>query len=358
MNLLKRFLVNFFLIGVIFYLSAEEPLNRTEIFRSNSNGLSLVPIKEKDVKKYKYFLKVFISDNLTQKKVLYKDNKEFKKWEYKYFAQIKNEETYYKDGKIINIVFFDANGHKIKEEEYKNESKIKETQYAYNQEGLVELETVINLLNKQTTTIKYRYDSEYRIKQIEKNYPDGKVVYWESFLSGKGIMSKEYYTLKGEIYTFWYNENGQETNGEIRQTGENETLKVEWNNTYTNKGIREKREETNYVLNKKINSWYNKDGKEIKIEIYIDNALETLEFYDYNKDKKIISYKIIKDLTETETRYDYDANGENDKTYYYENNRLKRFVQKNKDGSRTETLYSKNGVNVILNYDESANLIN
>jgi hypothetical protein len=216
---------------------------------------------------------------------------------------------------------------------------------------LVDVENAYSVLNKSTTITKYRYDDNFTIKQIEKNYPDNRVVYWEAFFTPKGIIQKEFYTLKEERYIFLYNENGQEISGEIRDLV-NDKVKKEWTTSYTTNGKMQKREESNYVLGKKILTWYNSSNKETKIETYSGSRLDSIESFQYNDKNKVILYEIIIGLVSNKEFYDYDKSDKIIKITYYENEVLKKIVDNNEDGTRTETLISGKNSRVIIQYDK------
>ena len=360
MILSKKFLVSLIFLHTLFLLYTQDEIiveNKTEFYRSNSNGLSLVLVDEKDTNDYKFFLRIEYREGKMTEKTLYKENKEFKKWQFIYNDNYISQESYYKEEKLLQKYFYNNLNHKIREEEFKNEKMIKSSVYKYNDEGLVNLETVTNLISNQITIIKYRYDNLFRIKQIEKIYPDGRVVYWESFLSPKGIIIKEYYTLKGEIYTFWYSQTGQEISGEIKEKNETEKIKVSWENFYTKRGLREKKIENNFDLNKKTITLFNKDGKETKIETYSDDELLTIEYYDYDSEKRITYYKIIKDLNINEVFYKYNDNDEIINTRILENEKLVKQINKNEDGSREETIYTKNNIKILIKYNRDGVII-
>ena len=121
----------------------------------------------------------------------------------------------------------------------------------------------MNALNNAKTITNYRYDDNFTIKQIEKKYPDDRIVYWEAFFTAKGIIQKEFYTLKEERYIFLYNENGQETSGEIRDLLKDK-IKREWKTSYTANGKMEKKEELNHNLGKKISHGIIRATKKLK----------------------------------------------------------------------------------------------
>ena len=212
MNLLKIFLINIILI-VNFYLFPDTII---KYFRSNSNGLQLVLINYQKTAEYKYFVKSYYTDNIENRRMLFKENKEYKRWAYYYSKGYLNFEEIYTNNIIKEDYRYDTSGHIIKKNEYKDGKVLRNYSYHYNNAGLVDIESMVNALNNAKTITNYRYDDNFTIKQIEKKYPDDRIVYWEAFFSSKGIIQKEFYTLKEERYIFLYNENGQETSGEIR----------------------------------------------------------------------------------------------------------------------------------------------
>ena len=363
--------------------------NRTEYYRSNSNGLTLVEIKDAERMGYKFVLQVDYDDNKESVKILYRTGTEIKRWEYSYSAGMLNSESYIKEGVLSEIYYYDRQGHKIREENYKNGQIIKVSTFSYNREGLVSLESTESKISNQVTETRYRYDNLFRIKQIARTYPDGHVVYWESFLSDKGILIKEYYTLDEEKYVFYYNQFGQEVSGQIlaieemeeevkaeekdsksdtkdKKDGENksekkmvktERVKSQWENTYIEKGLREQKVEENFELGKKVITNYNKDGKEIKIQIFFDDVISSIEYYDYDSDKRVIYYKIIQDLNKNETFYKYNADGDVVSTRYVENGKTKKEVINHPNGNREEIIYTRTNAKISKMYDADGNLV-
>ena len=364
--------------------------NRTEYYRSNSNGLTLVEINETERMGYKFVLQVDYDDNRESVKILYRTGTEIKRWEYSYSSGMLNSESYIKEGVLSEIYYYDRQGHKIREENYKNGQIIKVSTFSYNREGLVSLESTESKISNQVIETRYRYDNLFRIKQIARTYPDGHVVYWESFLSDKGILVKEYYTLDEEKYVFYYNQFGQEVSGQIlaieekeeevkadenetkkdgkdAKSGENdkpekkmvktERVKSQWENTYIEKGLREQKVEENFELGKKVITNYNKDGKETKIQIFFDDVISTIEYYDYDSDKRVIYYKIIQDLNKNETFYKYNADGDVISTRYAENGKTKKEVINHPNGNREEIIYTRTNAKISKMYDADGNLI-
>lgn len=356
MNLLKIFFLNIIIFIVAFHLYPE---TKVQLFRSNSNGLQLIEIDEAQKDEFKFTLYVYTTDELLEKKVLYKENLETKKWEYKYNGTYLSHEKYYKDQLITAEYRYDSEGHKIKQVEYKNNNKIKVITFRYNEDGLVDREEIINLVNNTTINVKYRYDRLFRIKQIEKRHPDGNIVYWEAFFTDKGIIQKEHYTLEDERYTFWYNKYGQEVKGEIRtmdgmKEGE---LKKEWISTYTKKGRKDKKEEINYDLNQSIKTWYNSSFKEIRVELYKDDSIFSIDIYDYDEDNRMIFHEYIQDLNSEKKFYKYNENGDMVKSAHYVNDKLKKMITFYEDGTRKEVFYGKNNKKIEMIFDSEDRII-
>jgi|GEM_PF-1161381 len=355
MNLLKIFLLNLIIIQININVYSAT----IKYFSSNSNGLELLKITPSNTNKYQYILKITYTEKIPIKKILYKNSKEFKRWEYYYNNGLLYHEKYYKDKQIKETYNYDSAGHKIKQIEYKNNEKIKETTYQYNKDGLVDIEKIYNPMNKTTITVKYRYDRNFRIKQIEKKYPDGRLVFWESFFTTKGIILKEYYTLKSEKFTFWYNENGQEMKGEVTEIKDDNTeeLKKEWVTSYKENGRILKKEENDYVRNKKTITWYNDNYKEKKVETYIKNELSSIDRYDYTKTNKISFHERIEDLDSIKTYYEYSKDDKLIRSMHYNNDELKKIVIYNEDESKKEILYGENNRKIIIEYDKKGNII-
>ncbi|MCK4796528.1 MAG: hypothetical protein KAT05_04060 [Spirochaetes bacterium] len=356
---MRTFFLSFCFFILPFYLNAAL---QKDIYRSNSNGLMLVKIEPSEIKDYKHILYVYLidgTDDKIKKKVLLEDDKEIKRWLYYYTDNFLYHEKYYKQKEIKEAYRYDSDGHKIKQEEYKNNKKIRITTYQYNNDGLVDIERILNLLNKQTIFVRYRYDSDYRIKQIEKKYPDGRLVYWEAFFSDKGIIQKEFYTLKEERFTFWYNENGQEIKGEIKEITEEkeEKIKKEWITLYSDIGKKESKEENNYIIGKKIKTWYNSNYKETRVETYKNDEIFTIEMYDYNKNNKVTYYEKIKDLNSTKITYLYNENDNMIKSQHYQDDKLKKIITYNEDNSRNELLFGRYNKKILIEYDRNGKII-
>jgi len=266
---LKKYLnrILLFLLFTLFplLLAAEEankPVEVEELFRSNANGLALVAIEPDERDQFSYVLTVLSLEygpegnttRIPRRKRLYQDKVEIKRWDYIYSeSNMLTREKYYKGGKIAEQYRYDGKGHKTSMTEYKNQKRIRTTSYRYNKHGLVHYEEIYSVLRKQKTVMRYRYDKYFRIKQIEKRYPDGRIVYWEAFFSQIGIILKEYYTLDDEIFTFLYDKNGQETGGVVKSIDDegNKEVKLEWDNYYSQSGKKERKVTQNYLIDKK-----------------------------------------------------------------------------------------------------------
>ncbi len=360
-NSARKNILRIFFLSIIIFIFNLQIFSQDSIsyFRSNSNGLKLVQINSNQLKNYKYTLKVFSGGNVDYRKILFKDNNEIKRWEYYYKGGYLDYEKYYKDNSIKEDYNYDILNHLLRKGEYKDNKKIKETTYTYNNEGLVDLEKVLNLLNNSYFIIKYRYDNAFRIKQIEKKYSDNRLVYWEAFFNDKGIIQKEYYILENEKYTFWYNENGQEIKGEIVLLDkEEDNIKKAWKTYYSKIGNLERKEEINYMLEREIKTWFNKKNKELKKEIYIKGNLETIEAFDYDNKDRLAYYELINDLNSTKYLYKYDDKDNLIRTQHYENNILKKDISYNiKDQTRTEIFFSKNNKKIMVKYDKDGKII-
>ena len=170
-------------------------------------------------------------------------------------------------------------------------------------------------------------------------------------------MTKEYYTLKNKIYTFYYNQDGQEIKGEILNKDSNKIIK-EWENIYTKKGgKKEKKIEKNNETNEIKISYYNLDSMESKIEYYKKEILEKIEKFEYDNDKNLINYKLIDGLNIIEINYEYDDKKDLIKKITYDNNSLKKIENFNKDGTIDEVIVTKNGIKIFIKYDSNKNII-
>ena len=329
-----------------------------EYYRSNANGLMLLKITPEEVKEFKYVVLVDTSGDLVFSKLLYKDNTEIKKWTYTYQGNMLESEMYYKERVLTEESKYDRNAHKTLFIEYHNGKILKTTKYQYNSDGVVDREEIYNYMTKETNILRYKYDRNFRIKQIEKK-TGNKTVYWESFYTGKGIILKEYYSLKDEMFTFYYNENGQELRGEVKKIlpDKTETVKVSWENFYTDDGLRDRKDEENFELDTRTITWYNKNSKERRIESYSENELVSVEEFEYNEDNKILYYKKVYDLNLQEIRYKYDTNGELAETKTYEDRVLKKETKFFPNGTRTETIYSRNMMKFTTTYDREGNVV-
>lgn len=360
-SLKKKNILKIFFLSIFILLLNLTVFSQTSIsyYRSNSNGLKLVKIGSNQLKNYTYTLKVFSTGRIDNKRILYKSNKETKRWEYYYKSGYLYNEKYFKDNKIKEDYNYDFAGHMIKKAEFKDDKQIRNITYKYNSDGLVDVERVLNNLNNSVSIIKYKYDSGFRIKQIEKKLPDGRLVYWEAFFDNKGIIQKEYYTLENERYIFWYNENGQEIKGEIIFLDrEEDNIKKIWNTYYSEKGNLERKEETNFILDREIKTWYNTKNKELRKEVYKKGTLETIENFDYDDKDRLIYYEIIEDLSSKKVTYQYDDNDNIIRTKQYEDDELKKDISYNiEDGSRIEILISKSNNKIMIKYDKDNNII-
>lgn len=117
----------------------------------------------------------------------------------------------------------------------------------------------------------------------------------------------------------------------------------------------QKKEESNYVLGKKIFTWYNSSNKETKVETYSGNKLDLIELFQYNDKNKVIVYEIITGLVSNKEFYEYDKSDKIIKITYYENEVLKKEIVNNDDGTRIETLFSGKNNRVIIHYDKDGN---
>lgn len=369
MNLSKKYYFKHTIFLFILLFLSTNSINsdkKIELYRSNSNGLALVKITSSKLSKYKYILRQNYLNDVLQNKILFKNNKEDKKWEYNYSNKLLSRERYYKKGKIEEEYRYDSLGHKIKQIDYNNNKQIRFITYKYNKQGLVEKTELLNLINNKTTFVKYKYDETFRINQIEKDYPDGRVVYWEAIFSSKGIIIKEFYTLQNEEFSFIYNESGQELTGEVKEINKDEKdkIKLKWNNYFSTSGKKSKRIEFDYLLDKKTIFWYNENGLEKKIETYYADKISTIEKYEYNEDNNILKYIKIKDLNKEEIDYFYDKNNKDKdnknklkKTKQYNNDILKKETFFNENGNSIVIVYSKNNKKILIEYDKDENII-
>ena len=242
---------------------------RTEIYRSNFNGLMLLKIEESQKKDYSFVLINESNGEKLLKKTLFEKEKEIKRWEYAYTLQdILREESYYRNDELTQRTIYNELGHKTLFIEFRDGKIAKNTRYEYNKDGLVALEEIDDQYLDRKNKVRYRYDEFFRIKQIVTELYDGRVMYWDSFFTPKGIISKEYYTLQDKKYIFYYNENGQETQGEVfvaNKEGEDELFQS-WSNTYASNGARAMKDEINVSTNVRSRIWYDENGREIKEE--------------------------------------------------------------------------------------------
>ncbi len=354
--ILRIFFLSIFIVIFNLSISAQSAMS---YYRSNSNGLKLVKINFNQLNKYKYTLKVFSQGRLDSKKILYNGNKEIKRWEYFYKSGYLSYEKYYKNNEIREDYSYDFVGHMIRKGEYKEKNKIKDITYRYNSDGLVDVERVSNLINNSSFTVKYRYDSGFRIKQIEKKHSDGRIIYWEAFFNDKGIIQKEFYTLEDERYTFWYNETGQEIKGEIVLLDKKEdNVKKAWKTFYTDKGNIDRKEEINFLLDREIKTWFNNKNKELRKEVYKKGTLETIDVFNYDTKNRLTFYENIEDLSSKKIIYKYDDNDNLIRTQHYENNELKKDVSFNiEDGTRIEILISKSNNKIMVKYGKDGKMI-
>lgn len=354
-NSLKIFFLNIFLLIIPHLFFSQSSL---EIYKSNYNGLKLVKINQSEAINQKYVLYSYFENKNEVRRTLYENGKIIKKWFYYYTGDYLSLEKEYNETELILESRYNNKRHKIKKEDYKNNKKIKVTTYEYNSDGLVEKETVYNLTNNQTIYITYRYDKAFQIKQIERKYIDGKFIFWDCFFNEKRIIQKEVYTLKDEVYTFWYNEGGQETKGLIVSIGDDgkEIKKKDWENFYSEKGKKIKKIENEYNVNRKKIIFYNDNFLETRIETYQKEIAVSIETFEYNKDNLVTLYQKIEGLTSDKTVYTYDEKKELVKTVHYTNDAIKKIVEYNSDKSRLETIFLRDK-QIQVKYDKDGKII-
>ncbi len=344
------------------FLVSNTWLNADSVFtwyRSNSNGLMLLVIPEAKRGSHIYTLRVEKQDDLIYEKVLYKEKAVYKKWMNSYSNNLLVSSRYYLENKLVEEVFYSPQGHKVKLKEYKGSDLIRESDYKYNKEGLVESESVFNPIGNSTTTTRYRYDNQFKIKQIIKNMPDGKEIYWDVVFDAKGIVSREYYTLNDELFTFYYDSNGLELKGEVRRIvdGKEGDLKIEWQTTYSSSGHRIQKIETNYLINKTTTTLFNKDGLETKITTeYRDRGVVT-ELFEYNQDKKVTSYSKTENLRLNLIKYRYINNTTLAAEQHYNDGVLVREFYYNDDGTKKEVVITSGGARIVIIYDRNGTII-
>lgn len=333
-------------------------------FRSNYNGLLLLEIKEDRKDEFLFYARAqYNEEELLTGKVIFQEGNEIKRWEYFYTEGVRSSEKFYKDGVLAEHIFYDAQEHKSRQLEYKKGKMIRSSDYSYNKNGLVYLEVIKNYVTDKTIRVKYKYDKYFRIKQIIKEFDDGKVIYWDAFFSSKGIITKEYYTLDDEVYIFYYNLSGRELKGEVvGKENEKETIKITWENSYDSQGIKIQKEEYNYVLQKRINTFYNKDGKETKIAEYVQDSegnyeLELITEYEYDEESRIKTVKTNEGLDEVIIQYTYNPAGKVGSEKHIIDGSLKKEVIFEESGGRTEIIYGKSDVTVRVRYDRDGNIL-
>ncbi len=351
---MKEFLISILLLINFFILNA---FTEIQFYRSNYNGLLLLNIKESEKSQYKHVVKSIITDEKLISKTLYEKDKEVKRWEYIYSEDKLREENYYKDFNLTEKFIYDTAGHKLNLVEYRDGRIMKNTSYEYNKDGLLSKEIINDLYLNRVNSILYRYDSQYRIKQIITEMHDGKIVYWDSFFTAKGIIVKEYYTLKDKRYIFYYNPNGQEIKGEVLSIDtagvEKETLK--WDNIYSKAGIRILKDETNLITKKQIKTWYDEDGRDIKEHILSENAIEMIKEKAFDDKDNLIMEKQIVGLNIKQTNFYYKEKLY--KTETIENGIIKEIETIHDDGSKNVLIYGTNNVVIEMTYDVDGNKI-
>jgi hypothetical protein len=304
-NSLKEFLISLFLIFSVVFLTSNDIV---EYYRSNYNGLLLLRIKESEINEFRYVTKNIVSGDKIIIKTLFDNNKEIKRWEYSYIDDRLREENFFQDFKLKEKHLYNSNGHKLNFIEYRDGNMMKNTSYEYNNDGLVSKEIINDIYLDRVNTVRYRYDEGYRIKQIITEMYDGRVVYWDSFFTVKGIIVKEYYTLDDKRYIFYYNSNGQEVKGEVILINDEEKVSLYWENTYSSAGFRLLKDEINYINNRRIKTWYDNSGREIKEHIIADNKIISIKEREFDKDDRIIVEKEVVGLHIKQVNYHYKKN--------------------------------------------------
>ncbi len=340
-NLLIKSLVSIFFLFLVFAVNPE----KIEFYRSNYNGLLLLKIEQSEISKYKYVIKQILNEqNNPVSRQLFSDNKEVKNWFYNYNGEFLSEEVFQKEGLIAGRDYYDSKGHKILTEEYNNGEIIIKTRFGYNKDGLVSEENIENYKTGKTMTVLYKYDSDFRIKQIIKKFSDGKVVYWDSTFTNKGIITKEYYTMDNETYSFYYNGNGQEIKGEVFviNPGKEPEKKIYWELSYE-QGIKKKKEEINYQLDLKSITYYDKDGRDLRMDVFRDDVFDSSTYYRYDKEGNVAYKKEVKGLFIKEWFNRYVDNKLSE-TLLMENRIKKKFEKFYPEGKTESIFMSKNKV--------------
>ncbi|MCG8572303.1 MAG: hypothetical protein MJB14_19390 [Spirochaetes bacterium] len=351
---IKKILIIFNYI-ILFVLSAS---SFDRLYQSNYNGLELLEINYSQIADYQYYLRVNYEDDRIIAKYLYDDKDEIKRWEFYYAGDRVFKEIYYKDKVINELYLYDTENHKTQQEEYKNGKILITKKYQYNNEGLVNFEENYNHISAETTKIHYKYDSKFRIKQIIKEFPDGKIVYWDAFFTNKGIITKEYYTLNNETYIFFYNSRGQELKGEVITIEDDEEIKkIFWEIQYSDEGVRIEKEEVNYLLNLKTITQYNSDGREKAVKTYQQDELKSIYLYEYDNQGRVLEMISLIDLLEKKVIYTYDSEDQVIEEKHFENNELKKNIFYRNKIKTKEIIFSKDNLKIIMEYDEQGNLV-
>lgn len=351
---MREYLISFFLFFCFLFSYSQA---REEYYRSNYNGLKLLKIEKAQIPKYKFVVKDIIENELIVKRFLFDTEEEIKRWEFVFVDGKLREEKYYKEKKMVEKYVYDAIGHKINQIEFRNDEVSRNIIYEYNKNGLVNKEYINDIFMNRTNKVTYKYDSSFRIKQIIKEMYDGKIIYWDSFFTSKGIITKEYYSLNDERYVFYYNVNGQELKGEVFQIDEKktETPKIYWENKYNENGNKIVKDEINYFFNKRMKTWFDNEAREIRVEIFKNDELQSIEEKKYDKESNVISQKEIKGLNVKENRYKYKNKDEIVRTDIFENGILKTTEIKNDDETRTLIVYGANNVKIKSIFDKDGN---
>ena len=136
-----------------------------------------------------------------------------------------------------------------------------------------------------------------------------------------------------------------------------EKIKISWENFYSYDGKRKRRIHNNFLINKRVDTAYNKNFKETKVETYYNDTIYSIEFYDYNDDNLPVYYKKVIDLNLTEEYYTYDEDDNLIETKNYQDKEFKKQIFYSKDKTRKEILFSRNGKKIEVFYDADGKII-
>ncbi|HEQ71144.1 MAG TPA: hypothetical protein ENN69_01520, partial [Spirochaetia bacterium] len=175
-------------------------------YRSDQVGLELEPIARIRRDEFEYVLEVEKEERRAVKR-LYRDDKEWKRWETLFDGQgLKTDIYEYRDGKLLLHTMYDAKG-RVKTEEAYADGKLTERRlFAYSPRGLDYVDT-LDSNGERLYTDEYFLAPTGRLRTIRRIYPDESMAVIH-FTYGGGLLVYQWEYRDGRITDIRYNEDG------------------------------------------------------------------------------------------------------------------------------------------------------